>query len=162
MARSTSSAVKAISPAHACVIDVSHSRRRTRQFFIAEKRVLYETSVSAEQVDMREIQRQVSKIVDPEIGMPIVEMNLIDKLDVKEGNVDVEYHATTQFCPPVFALKISQDLKDGIASVKGVKSVRVMVTGHYFSDAINRQVNKTPGAESTQPAQQQSEQSQQS
>ena len=116
--------------------------------------------MSTEQVDMREIQRQVSKIVDPEIGMPIVEMNLIDKLDVKEGNVDVEYHATTQFCPPVFALKISQDLKDGIASVKGVKSVRVMVTGHYFSDAINRQVNKAPGAESAQPAEQPSGQSQ--
>ncbi len=91
---------------------------------------------------MKELQRQISKIVDPEIGMPIVEMNLIDKLDVKEGEVDVEYHATTQFCPPVFALKISQDLKDSLTQVKGVKSVRVVVTGHYFADAINRQVNK--------------------
>jgi metal-sulfur cluster biosynthetic enzyme len=109
--------------------------------------------MSTEQVDMREIQRQVSKIVDPEIGMPIVEMNLIDKLDVKDGDVNVEYHATTQFCPPVFALKISQDLRDGIASVKGVKNVRVMVTGHYFSDAINRQVNKPATTETTQPAQ---------
>jgi len=107
--------------------------------------------MSTEQVDMKEIQRQISKIVDPEIGMPIVEMNLIDRLDVKDGNVDVEYHATTQFCPPVFALKISQDLKDSIGSVKGVKNVRVMVTGHYFSDAINRQVNKP--AEAAQPAQ---------
>ncbi len=97
--------------------------------------------MSTEQVDIKEVQRQVSKIVDPEIGMPIVEMNLIDKLDIKEGNVDVEYHATTQFCPPVFALKISQDLKDNLMAVKGVKSVKVMVTGHYFADAINRQVN---------------------
>jgi len=116
--------------------------------------------MSVEQVDMREVQRQISKIVDPEIGMPIVEMNLIDKLDVKDGNVDVEYHATTQFCPPVFALKISQDLKDGIASVKGVKSVKVLVTGHYFSDAINRQVNKLPGTETpeqTQPSPEKSE-----
>ena len=110
-------------------------------------------NMSSEQVDMREIQRQISKIVDPEIGMPIVEMNLIDKLDVKDGNVDVEYHATTQFCPPVFALKISQDLKDGITSVKGVKSVKVLVTGHYFSDAINRQVNKGPGEASQQSQQ---------
>ena len=98
----------------------------------------------SELVDMKEIQKQVSKVVDPEIGMPIVEMNLIDKLDVKDGEVDVEYHATTQYCPPVFALKISQDLKDGLAQVKGVKSVKVVVTGHYFADAINRQVNKPP------------------
>jgi metal-sulfur cluster biosynthetic enzyme len=103
-------------------------------------------------VEMKEIQRQVSKVVDPEVGIPIVEMNLIDKLDVKEGNVDVEYHATTQFCPPVFALKISQDLKSGIQTVKGVKDVRVVVTGHYFADAINRQVNKP--AASPAPAEQ--------
>jgi len=109
--------------------------------------------MSSEQVDLREVQKQISRVVDPEIGMPIVEMNLIDKLDVKEGEVDVEYHATTQYCPPVFALKISQDLKDGIAQVKGVKSVKVLVTGHYFADAINRQVNKPPAAP-TPPADQ--------
>lgn len=110
--------------------------------------------MSSEQVDIREVQRQVSKIVDPEIGMPIVEMNLIDKLDVKDGMVDVEYHATTQYCPPVFALKISQDLKDNLMQVKGVKSVKVMVTGHYFADAINRQVNKPSSGAETQPAEQ--------
>jgi metal-sulfur cluster biosynthetic enzyme len=107
--------------------------------------------MSNEQVDMREVQKQVSKIVDPEIGMPIVEMNLIDKLDVKDGDIDVEYHATTQFCPPVFALKISQDLRDYLLQVKGVKNVRVMVTGHYFADAINRQVNKPAETPAPQP-----------
>ena len=112
--------------------------------------------MSVEQVDVREVQRAVSKVVDPEIGMPIVEMNLIDKLDIKDGQVDVEYHATTQFCPPVFALKISQDLRDGLSQLKGVKSVKVVVTGHYFADAINRQVNKaaagpeSPTTEQTQ------------
>ncbi|HUK79059.1 MAG TPA: iron-sulfur cluster assembly protein [Nitrososphaerales archaeon] len=110
--------------------------------------------MSTEQVDVKEVQKQISKIVDPEIGMPIVEMNLIDKLDIKDGQVDVEYHATTQYCPPVFALKISQDLRDGLLQVKGVTGVKVMVTGHYFADAINRQVNKPPAAPETQPAEQ--------
>lgn len=108
--------------------------------------------MSTEQVDIKEVQREVSKVVDPEIGMPIVEMNLIDKLDVKDGEIDVEYHATTQYCPPVFALKISQDLKDNLSKLKGVKSVKVVVTGHYFADAINRQVNKSAGGEAAQPA----------
>jgi len=100
--------------------------------------------MSVEQVDMKEVQKQISKIVDPEVGVPIVEMNLIDKLDIKDGLVDVQYHATTQFCPPIFALKISQDIKTNLMSVKGVKDVRVVVTGHYFAEAINRQVNKPP------------------
>jgi len=108
--------------------------------------------MSTDQVDVKEVQKQISKIVDPEIGMPIVEMNLIDKLDIKDGQVDVEYHATTQYCPPVFALKISQDLRDNLMQVKGVKDVKVLVTGHYFADAINRQVNKPAAAQDTQPA----------
>jgi metal-sulfur cluster biosynthetic enzyme len=110
--------------------------------------------MSTEQVDIREIQKQISKVVDPEIGMPIVEMNLIDKLDVKDGEVDVEYHATTQFCPPVFALKISQDIRDNLAQVKGVRIVKVVVTGHYFADAINRQVNKPAVVDAPQPPEQ--------
>jgi metal-sulfur cluster biosynthetic enzyme len=108
--------------------------------------------MSTETVDLKEVQRAISKVVDPEIGMPIADMNLIDKLDIKDGEVDIEYHATTQYCPPVFALKISQDLRDGIAPIKGVKGVKVMVTGHYFADAINRQVNKAQTAQ--QPQQQ--------
>lgn len=122
--------------------------------FYIRNRPRSHSKMTTEQVDIREVQREISKIVDPEIGMPIVEMNLIDKLDIKEGNVDVEYHATTQFCPPVFALKISQDLKDNLMRVKGVKNVKVMVTGHYFADAINRQVNK-PAESEGQPEQQQ-------
>ncbi len=110
--------------------------------------------MSTEQVDVKEVQKKISQVVDPEIGMPIVEMNLIDKLDIKDGQVDVEYHATTQYCPPVFALKISQDLRDGLMQVKGVKDVKVMVTGHYFADAINRQVNKPPAGTETKPAEQ--------
>jgi metal-sulfur cluster biosynthetic enzyme len=110
--------------------------------------------MSTEQVDLREIQKQISKVVDPEIGMPIVEMNLVDKLDIKDGNVDVEYHATTQFCPPVFALKISQDIRDSLNQVKGVKNVNVVVTGHYFADAINRQVNKPTAGGTPQPTEQ--------
>jgi metal-sulfur cluster biosynthetic enzyme len=107
--------------------------------------------MSTEEVDMKEVQRQLSKVIDPEIGVPIVEMNLIDKLDIKEGNVDIQYHATTPYCPPIFALKISQDLKSSVQQVKGVKDVRVVVSGHYLADAVNRQVNK-PAAPSPQPA----------
>jgi metal-sulfur cluster biosynthetic enzyme len=98
--------------------------------------------MSTEAIDLKEVQRQLSKVVDPEIGMPIVEMNLIDKLDIQNGNVDIVYHATTPYCPPIFALKISQDIKTSVQQVKGVKDVTVVVTGHYLSDAVNKQVNK--------------------
>ncbi len=100
--------------------------------------------MSTETVDIKEVQNQLAKVVDPEIGMPIVEMNLIDKLEVQDGNVIIEYHATTPYCPPIFALKISQDLKTYTQQVKGVRTVKVTVTGHYLADAVNKQVNREP------------------
>lgn len=107
--------------------------------------------MSSEEVDLKEVQRQLSKVIDPEIGVSIVEMNLIDKLDIQNGNVDISYHATTPYCPPIFALKISQDLKTSVEQVKGVKTVKVTVSGHYLADAVNRQVNK-PAPAPAQPA----------
>ncbi len=98
--------------------------------------------MSQEQIDIREIQIELSKIVDPEIGVPIAEMNLIDKLEVKDGVVEIEYHATTPYCPPIFALHISKSIKENVMKVKGVKSVKVRVTGHYLAEAINRQVDQ--------------------
>jgi metal-sulfur cluster biosynthetic enzyme len=69
-------------------------------------------------------------------------MNLIDRLVVQDGIVSIDYHATTPYCPPIFALKISQDMKSSAMGVKGVKDVKVIVTGHYLADAVNKQVNK--------------------
>jgi metal-sulfur cluster biosynthetic enzyme len=98
--------------------------------------------MSQEQIDIREIQIELAKIVDPEIGVPIAEMNLIDKLEVKDGVVEIEYHATTPYCPPIFALHISKSIKENVMKVKGVKGVKVRVTGHYLAEAINRQVDQ--------------------
>ena len=41
--------------------------------------------------DIQQVKRQIfdelTKIVDPEIGVSIMELELIDKVDIKEGNV---------------------------------------------------------------------------
>jgi metal-sulfur cluster biosynthetic enzyme len=100
------------------------------------------TKLSSEQVDLSEIERQFSKIMDPELGRPITEMKLIDKLEATGGTVVVEFHLTAPFCPPVFALKIASDIKSSALSVKGVKEARVTLRGHYLADAVNKQVNK--------------------
>ena len=100
--------------------------------------------MSSEAVSQSEIQVQLSKIIDPEIGRPITEMHLVDRLDIQDGFVDVEFHLTATFCPPMFALKIANDIKSSVLSVKGVKEVKVTLRGHYLADAVNKQVNKPP------------------
>jgi ATP-binding protein involved in chromosome partitioning len=93
-------------------------------------------------VDLAKVQEGFAKIIDPELGRPITEMKLIDKLEAEGSLVSVEFHLTAPFCPPVFALKIASDIKAAVLAVEGVSEAKVTLRGHYLSDAVNKQVNK--------------------
>ncbi len=94
------------------------------------------------QVAQSAIDSAMAKIMDPELGRPITDLKLIDKLTVTGGSVDLEFHLTAPFCPPMFALKIASDIKAGLLSVPGVTSAKVTLRGHYLAEAVNKQVNK--------------------
>ncbi len=94
------------------------------------------------QVEEAAINTAMSKIMDPELGRPITDLKLIDRLTVSGGSVDLEFHLTAPFCPPIFALKIASDIKAGLLSVPGVKEAKVTLRGHYLAEAVNKQVNK--------------------
>lgn len=96
------------------------------------------------QVDEGALNVALSKIIDPELGRPITDLRLVDKMTVNGGSVDLEFHLTAPFCPPVFALKIASDIKAGVLSVPGVTDAKVTLRGHYLAEAVNKQVNKPP------------------
>jgi len=89
----------------------------------------------------RKIFDELTKIVDPEIGVSIMELELIDKVDIISGKVDVDLHLTSPFCPAVFGFKIAQDVRDNIYKVSGINDVKVNVSNHFMAEAINKQVN---------------------
>jgi ATP-binding protein involved in chromosome partitioning len=84
----------------------------------------------------------MAKIMDPELGRPITDLRLIDRMVVTGRSVDLEFHLTAPFCPPIFALKIASDIKAGLLSVPGVTEAKVTLRGHYLADAVNKQVNR--------------------
>ena len=85
---------------------------------------------------------ELSKIVDPEINVSIMELQLVDDVDIKDGNVKVDLHLTSPFCPAVFGFKIAQDVKDNLEKIDGIKKVLVNVSNHFMAEAINKQVNE--------------------
>lgn len=103
------------------------------------------------QITRRQIFEELTKIVDPEIGVSIMELELIDKVDIEQGKVNVDLHLTSPFCPAVFGFKIAQDVKDNICMVEGIEDVKVNVSNHFMAEAINKQVNesKSPKSAST-------------
>ena len=98
--------------------------------------------MASPQVEQSAIDSAMAKIMDPELGRPITDLKLIDRLSVNGGSVDLEFHLTAPFCPPIFALRIASDIRAGLLSVPGVIDARVTLRGHYLADAVNKQVNK--------------------
>ena len=86
---------------------------------------------------------ELTKIVDPEIGVSIMELELVDKVDINDGKVNIDLHLTSPFCPAVFGFKIAQDVRDNIYKLSGIQDVKVNVSNHFMADAINKQVNES-------------------
>ena len=91
----------------------------------------------------RLIFEELTKIVDPEIGVSIMELELVDKVDIDDGNVKVDLHLTSPFCPAIFGFKIAQDVRDNIYKLPKINGVKVNVSNHFMADAINKQVNES-------------------
>jgi len=91
----------------------------------------------------RKIFDELTKIVDPEIGVSIMELELVDNVDINTGKVNVDLHLTSPFCPAVFGFKIAQDVRDNIYKVQGINEVKVNVSNHFMAEAINKQVNES-------------------
>lgn len=105
---------------------------------------------------------ELSKIVDPEIGVSIMELELIDKVDIEEKDVNVDLHLTSPFCPAVFGFKIAQDVRDNIYRIDGIENVKVNVSNHFMAEAINKQVNESKPPSKQQQQQQEEEQTNES
>jgi metal-sulfur cluster biosynthetic enzyme len=97
--------------------------------------------------DTQQVRKQIfdelTKIVDPEIGVSIMELELVDKVDLNDGKVNIDLHLTSPFCPAVFGFKIAQDVRDNIYKLQTIKDVKVNVSNHFMAEAINKQVNES-------------------
>ena len=102
-------------------------------------------------VEKTEIVKELAQVVDPEVGVPITEMDLVDDIGIDNdtGVISIGFHLTAPFCPPMFALEIAQDIKKRVSALEGVKEVKISMTGHFMAEEINRRVNTAPAAPAT-------------
>ena len=73
-----------------------------------------------------EIREALKHVIDPEIGVNIVDLGLVYGIEENEGRVHVTATLTSPACPlgPV----ITQDAKNEVLKLDGVKSVDVEIT----------------------------------
>ncbi len=89
----------------------------------------------------RQIFDELTKVVDPEINVSIMELELIDNIDIAGSEVKIDLHLTSPFCPAIFGFKIAQDVHDNLLKIDGINDVKVNVSNHFMAEAINNQVN---------------------
>jgi metal-sulfur cluster biosynthetic enzyme len=91
----------------------------------------------------RQIFDELTKVVDPEINVSIMELELVDNIDIVESEVKIDIHLTSPFCPAIFGFKIAQDVHDNLLKIDGINDVKVNVSNHFMAEAINNQVNSS-------------------
>ncbi|OLC91654.1 MAG: DUF59 domain-containing protein [Thaumarchaeota archaeon] len=91
----------------------------------------------------RQIFDELTKIVDPEINVSIMELELVDNVDINNSEVKIDLHLTSPFCPAIFGFKIAQDVHDYLLKIDGINDVKVNVSNHFMAEAINNQVNSS-------------------
>ena len=91
-----------------------------------------------------EIESQVMNalkgVMDPETGMSMVDMQLISKVEEKNGIVEIEFIPSSPMCPIAFYL--AEEIKKAALGVEGVKKAKVTCKGHMMEEQINKTVNE--------------------
>lgn len=84
-----------------------------------------------------QIREKLRAVIDPEVGMNLVEMNMIEEVTVEGGRAKIVFRPTSSFCPIAFHL--AQQVKSAAESV--VKHAEVYVRGHMMEEQINKTIN---------------------
>lgn len=72
-----------------------------------------------------EVKGALSMVVDPEVGLNIVEMGLIYEIKISEGKVHVRMSLTSPGCP--FGPQIIANSKSEILNLDGVKDAEIEI-----------------------------------
>ena len=71
-------------------------------------------------IDRRGIVRELRDVIDPELGVNIVDLGLVYNILCNDGKVIVEFTATTPGCPMRRFLK--QQVEEALASIDGISA----------------------------------------
>jgi metal-sulfur cluster biosynthetic enzyme len=76
-------------------------------------------------------------VIDPETGVDVVRMRLIEELrvDDKSGRVGYRFRPSSPLCPLAVSLALS--IRAAVASVPGVTNQEIEVVGYVGADELN-------------------------
>jgi metal-sulfur cluster biosynthetic enzyme len=87
--------------------------------------------------DLRErVLRQLENVIDPETGVDVVRMRLIEDLVVdEEGMASYKFRPSSPFCP--LAVPLALSIRRAVAEVEGVADQKIEVVGYVNAEQVN-------------------------
>jgi metal-sulfur cluster biosynthetic enzyme len=86
---------------------------------------------------------RLSTVIDPETGVDVVRMRLIEELTVDEkGGVRYTFHPSSPFCP--IAVFLAMSIKAAVAEVPGVGEQVIQVVGYVQAEELTELINQAP------------------
>jgi metal-sulfur cluster biosynthetic enzyme len=80
---------------------------------------------------------RLQQVIDPETGVDVVRMRLIEELDVdgETGRVHYRFRPSSPLCP--LAVHLAIGIRDAVAGVPGVTEQEIDVVGYVGADELN-------------------------
>lgn len=79
---------------------------------------------------------RLGEVIDPETGVDVIRMRLIEDLTVDEaGQVEYKFRPSSPLCP--IAVPLSLMIQKAVASVPGVTGQELQIVGYMQADEIN-------------------------
>ncbi|MBU2610903.1 MAG: iron-sulfur cluster assembly protein [Chloroflexi bacterium] len=83
------------------------------------------------------ILERLTRVIDPETGVDVVRMRLIEDLTVDEhGHVTYKFRPSSPFCP--IAVPLSLDIQHAVAEVDGVTGQNVEVIDFALAEELTK------------------------
>jgi metal-sulfur cluster biosynthetic enzyme len=86
---------------------------------------------------------RLSTVIDPETGVDVVRMRLIEELAVdEEGSVSYTFRPSSPFCP--IAVFLAMSIKEAVVAVPGVSQQVIRVVGYVQAEELTELINQAP------------------
>jgi metal-sulfur cluster biosynthetic enzyme len=98
--------------------------------------------MSADMTLRERILMRLVDVIDPETGVDVLRMRLVEGLSVDEasGRVSYCFHPSSPLCPIAHSLAV--DIKHAIAEVEGVEAQEIRVAGYVKAEELTELINR--------------------
>lgn len=83
------------------------------------------------------VRESLQQVIDPETGVDVVRMRLIEDLQVDEetGHIRYTFRPSSPLCP--LAVHLALGIRDAVAAVPGVTEQEIEVVGYVGADDLS-------------------------